>query len=820
MKYQVLRVDRAAPVACWAVLASSLALGATTFDQLNRTVHLMNRGEYVKAERHLLKMNQDNPHVLRLLLELRERRGQRSKADSHAYRLLGLYQIGQLQSGAEIAQAAFAAWHLQQWKQANQLFQEAIRQGNPSVSAWVDWGKLHLEKFNAAEAESIFLEATEQAEGAAGFSRWGSDSAYVGLAQALKAQFKPGVSESVAKSLEITPDNLEAITLRCTQAIEEEDWDEAGRWIEKGLQDNEHFLPLIELRCAQELFRGEKQQFESCREAVMEINPLNGRLFETLGGLLVSKRRVKDAVSFYRESLRRDPRRWSAMASLGMNLLRLGEETEGKRVLEEAYSHDPYNIWTVNTLRLVDSFRNFEMIDTDRFSVRLHKREAAALRPYVTRLLRESLSVLEEKYAHRVPEKYLFEMYPDHEDFAVRTLGLPGLGALGATFGQVVAMDSPSARTEGNFHWGSTLWHEVAHIVTLSLSGQKIPRWLSEGISMMEERLAKPGWGDHLSIELLDAYRQGRLLPLSQLNSGFERPRNAQQLRISYYQAGWVCEWLVNRFGLSKIHDLLAAYRMDKTTEACFQEVLGQSLEEVDQQINKEMGNRLKPLSAAMDRSVIPSLDTSTAQRKENTLQDLKEALRLHPDNYFLNLEIGRKLIGADREVEAVPYLNQAIEIFPYASDRGSPYDLLLRIHLKAGRKDLAADILQRWWKVDPRFGENAVQLAKLLRREGKNQEAIRYLEEAMYVAPLRAHIHQLLGELYLEEKRSQEAAVEFRVLLSLGAPDPAATYYGMAQALWQAGDRPAALRQVLHSLEIAPNYKEAQQLLLQLAQP
>ena len=35
------------------------------------------------------------------------------------------------------------------------------------------------------------------------------------------------------------------------------------------------------------------------------------------------------------------------------------------------------------------------------------------------------------------------EVYPDHEDFAVRTMGMPGLGALGVTFGQVVAMDSP-----------------------------------------------------------------------------------------------------------------------------------------------------------------------------------------------------------------------------------------------------------------------------------------------------------------------------------------------------------------------------------------
>ena len=39
------------------------------------------------------------------------------------------------------------------------------------------------------------------------------------------------------------------------------------------------------------------------------------------------------------------------------------------------------------------------------------------------------------------------EVYPDHEDFAVRTMGMPGLGALGVAFGYVVAMEErPSYR--------------------------------------------------------------------------------------------------------------------------------------------------------------------------------------------------------------------------------------------------------------------------------------------------------------------------------------------------------------------------------------
>jgi hypothetical protein len=48
------------------------------------------------------------------------------------------------------------------------------------------------------------------------------------------------------------------------------------------------------------------------------------------------------------------------------------------------------------------------------------------------------------------------EVYPDHEDFAVRTMGMPGWALLGVTFETVIAMDSPSGRPPGSFHWAST----------------------------------------------------------------------------------------------------------------------------------------------------------------------------------------------------------------------------------------------------------------------------------------------------------------------------------------------------------------------------
>ena len=50
--------------------------------------------------------------------------------------------------------------------------------------------------------------------------------------------------------------------------------------------------------------------------------------------------------------------------------------------------------------------------------------------------MRSAIATYEKKYQLKLDRPVQVEVYPDHEDFAVRTLGMPGLGALGVTFGR------------------------------------------------------------------------------------------------------------------------------------------------------------------------------------------------------------------------------------------------------------------------------------------------------------------------------------------------------------------------------------------------
>ena len=92
----------------------------------------------------------------------------------------------------------------------------------------------------------------------------------------------------------------------------------------------------------------------------------------------------------------------------------------------------------------------------------------------------EALDTLSKRYQFTPKGPILIEIFPKHDDFAVRNVGLPGMiGALGACFGRVVTMDSPRARPPGDFQWEATLWHELAHVITLQMSNQRVPRWLT-----------------------------------------------------------------------------------------------------------------------------------------------------------------------------------------------------------------------------------------------------------------------------------------------------------------------------------------------------
>ena len=219
--------------------------------------------------------------------------------------------------------------------------------------------------------------------------------------------------------------------------------------------------------------------------------------------------------------------------------------------------------------------------------------------------MKRALATYEKKYGLKLDRPVQVEVYPDHEDFAVRTMGMPGLGALGVTFGYVVAMDSPSGRKPGTFHWASTMWHELSHVYVLTATKHRVPRWFTEGMAVHEETAASPEWGDRLDPQVIAAIKDKKLLPVAELDRGFVHPTYPSQVIVSYFQAGRICGFIAHEWGYDKLLAMMHDFSTSATTADVIEKELGMKPEEFD-----------KKFLAALDAETKTSLKVSTTGAK------------------------------------------------------------------------------------------------------------------------------------------------------------------------------------------------------------
>ena len=375
-------------------------------------------------------------------------------------------------------------WGIDDYKNANDQFKIAIKLQPKNADYRVRWGRLFLERFNAAEAKNLFGEALEIDKNYA--------PAYVGLAKVAAEGFSEKAVEFAAKAVELDPKLVEAQELLAYLALEDNDMDRARKEADKALAMSPEALDAMAVHASVELLDDKSAQ--QWFDRISKVNPVYGQGYSTAAHFFVMNRRYREGIEYYRKALALEPQLFEARAQLGVNLMRLGQEKEAYDQLELCYGAGYKNAETVNTLRLLDTYKNFKTFETSTTILKLHKKEAALLQPYFQAELERAMKTYDAKYHMKLSAPVQVEVYPDHEDFAVRTMGMPGLGALGVTFGTVVAMDSPSGRTPGSFHWASTMWHELSHVYVLTATNHRVPAGLRrEWRSMKRPRPRRTG---------------------------------------------------------------------------------------------------------------------------------------------------------------------------------------------------------------------------------------------------------------------------------------------------------------------------------------
>ena len=262
-------------------------------------------------------------------------------------------------------------------------------------------------------------------------------------------------------------------------------------------------------------------------QKMLQVNPTYGKGYALIASHLVINRRYDEGVAYYRKAIDLDPRLWSARSQLGINLMRLGQEDEPRQQLELCYNNGYRDAATVNSLRLLDSYKNFTVVHgrADDPQAR-HEGSRDLLQPYFDEVLTRAIDHLraevQDDAAGPGAGRGLSRITRTSPSAPT---GMPGLGALGVTFGTVVAMDSPSGRKPGSFNWAGTLWHEMNHVFVLTATNHRVPRWFTEGLAVHEEGQANPAWADRLTPDVVVALKDKKLLPVAQLDRGLRPSR-------------------------------------------------------------------------------------------------------------------------------------------------------------------------------------------------------------------------------------------------------------------------------------------------------
>ena len=130
----------------------------------------------------------------------------------------------------------------------------------------------------------------------------------------------------------------------------------------------------------------------------LQVNPTYGKGYALIASHLVLNYRYEEGVAYYRKAIDRDPRLWSARSQLGINLMRLGQEDEPRQQLEMCYNNGYRDKPTANSLKLLDSYKNFTVIKNAGTILKLDKKEAELLRPYIEQVLTRAIATYESKY--------------------------------------------------------------------------------------------------------------------------------------------------------------------------------------------------------------------------------------------------------------------------------------------------------------------------------------------------------------------------------------------------------------------------------------
>lgn len=664
-------------------------------------------------------------------------------------------------------------------------------------AAYLAEGHLALDKDDAARAADVFR-AGLKAHGETADLRFG-------LAKAFASSDREKAVDNLKKTLELNPHHKGAHLLRAELLIGGEKFVEAEAALQLVLDaDGQHPLAWSLRAVVAYSFQADGMKMEAARMEALKRWEKNPEVDHTIGRCLSRAYRFAESAAHQRKALEFDAKYLPAKMQLCHDLLRLGEEEEAWKLAAAIREEDGYNIQAHNLSLLEKEMSGYVTKSFEDFTLKMPKRDWPIYGERALTLLRDAKVVLSAKYGLELKRPVLVEFFGAQQDFAIRTFGaLGGQGMLGVCFGTVVTMNSPGSLANGRNNWESTLWHEFCHVVTLSVTKNRMPRWLSEGISVYEERQRDPAWGMPMDATFRDmVLDEETLTPVSRLSGAFMSPPTSEHLMFAYYESSQMVEYLLEKYGKEKfqgiLRDLAAGKRINDAIAANAGDV-----EVIEKDFTKFITAKAKAFGGK-------------AEWKEPKPEELNpfdegsftEFLKQHPNNLWAWRKEASAATQAKKWPELLKIADRLIELIPESFDANSGYSL----------KALALRQLKR-------EGEEAAVLRQIAAKSSSAQSAFLRLIEldapkqrwaevkanalrAMALNPFLVTPQKALADACVALKENDTAIAAYERVLLLDPGGAAQTHFRLAQLLKET-NAANAKRHLLDSLSLAPRNRE-----------
>ena len=765
------------------------------------------RGD-VKGAIALLEPIKEDPAArqARLLLgELLLQSGKRADAKPLLLKFAEEYSDDTIKNtdAAGLSMVARAMHLLHSIKDANRAFNESERaeKGRNETLLWR--AELFLENYDTGHAEEVLHELLQHApfhaDGIVMLAR-------VKLEQTLDFEEARKLAN---KALLINPNHTGARAILAGLSLRDMNMGAAEAELAKGFLVNPNDLELWSLKAAVRFLADDRTGYESAKREALSRNGEYSAFFRIVGEYAEWEHRYDDIVSMMKEATAIDPNDGKAWSTLGLMLMRGGDEKSGKEALEESWKHDRYNVRAFNTLeRLYKDWIPTGYVDTESsiFRIRYPKDKKSIFERYISRFAERAWSTMKARYGFVPATPVQLELYAERQHFSVRTSGLPNIGIQGVCFGRVVAAMSPESEP---FNWGNVIWHELGHVFAIQMSKNHVPRWFTEGLSEYETIAVKPEWGRELDPELYSALVRDVLPPVIDMNQAFTHASSGLDVSVAYYAASQMLVFIADRFGMKAIAVALRTWGEGLSTAQVMERAFSTKPTQFDSEFRtwlksrlsryekqyvflrkvKDLGEASKTARARpndVDALVDFALSLASNKKAEKAAETIEQALRLKPDHRDAHF-IAYRLARAQRDTKGA---RQHLDILQKGGADG--YDIALGYAWLASAAKNDAGLKAGLEKAHAWDPTQAAPLRELLNVYERTKDETAVLSTLRKLVLLEQHdlrLHKALLERLVKAQQWAEATrvAEASLYISL---DDRALHETYATALEHIGDK------------------------------